>query len=247
MADETTSSIFFSDGLHSTRRKRRPEPRMLRVATMEICSCKTKLRFLLKNVDWRIPWYTMVMIYVSRSNKKDSQNWFNVKTLKPICENFELSFKSKDTNKISDMAKECSCWRLRSYDWEVTNPVAQNFTVDVAFAEGCSDDFRGHFQSFKSFKSRWGWLRHCCKHESENLKYDNLSQSLREQVTCMLCLPVVVMRCRTLKTVLPRLFFSIGPFFIVRKLRLWALLRGITNLIKTIIFHLVLLTIRDTK
>ena len=41
---------------------------------------------------------------------------FNVKTLKAICEHFELSFKSKDTKtvliqKIANMVKECSCCR----------------------------------------------------------------------------------------------------------------------------------------
>ena len=41
---------------------------------------------------------------------------FNVKTLKAICEHFELSFKLKDTKtlliqKIANMVKECSCCR----------------------------------------------------------------------------------------------------------------------------------------
>ena len=47
---------------------------------------------------------------------KQGLSKFNVKTLKAICEHFELSFKSKDTkavliNKITDMVNDCSCFR----------------------------------------------------------------------------------------------------------------------------------------
>ena len=53
---------------------------------------------------------------ICEQTKQEGLSKFNVKTLKAICEHFELSFKSKDIkaaliNKITDMVKECSCCR----------------------------------------------------------------------------------------------------------------------------------------
>lgn len=48
--------------------------------------------------------------------KQGGLSKFTVKTLKAICEHFQLSFKSKDAKavlitKLTDMVKDCSCWR----------------------------------------------------------------------------------------------------------------------------------------
>ena len=53
---------------------------------------------------------------ICERTKQEGLSKLNVKTLKAICEHFELSFKSKDTkavliNKITDTVKECSCCR----------------------------------------------------------------------------------------------------------------------------------------
>ncbi|KAL9960337.1 hypothetical protein ACROYT_G033784 [Oculina patagonica] len=53
---------------------------------------------------------------ICEQTKQEGLSKFNVKTLKAICNHFELPFKSKDTkatlvNKITDMVKECSCCR----------------------------------------------------------------------------------------------------------------------------------------
>ncbi|KAL9957188.1 hypothetical protein ACROYT_G038796 [Oculina patagonica] len=53
---------------------------------------------------------------ICEQTKQEGLSKFNVKTLKAICDHFELPFKSKDTkatlvNKITGMVKECSCCR----------------------------------------------------------------------------------------------------------------------------------------
>ena len=53
---------------------------------------------------------------ICEQTKQEGLSKLNVKTLKAICEHFELSFKSKDTkavliNKITDLVKEYSCCR----------------------------------------------------------------------------------------------------------------------------------------
>ena len=47
--------------------------------------------------------------------KQGGLSKFTVKTLKAICEHFQLSFKSKDAKavlitKLTDMVNDCSCW-----------------------------------------------------------------------------------------------------------------------------------------
>ena len=51
---------------------------------------------------------------ICEQTKQEGLSKFNVKTLRAMCEHFELPFKSKDIkaaliNKIKDMVKECSC------------------------------------------------------------------------------------------------------------------------------------------
>ena len=53
---------------------------------------------------------------ICEQTKQEGLSKLNVKTLKAICDHFELSFKSKHTkavliNKITDIVKECSCCR----------------------------------------------------------------------------------------------------------------------------------------